>query len=397
VRAHAWLLALCLWSVYTWDFSVPGLRDRSGLLKGTDFLHFYTLGSVALERKGDALYDMQAQAVLAAERVPQAAGITYLPLYGPQVSLFFYPLAMLPYGWALGLWLLFNVAIYGACCFLIWRTCPYLQAQAAIIILLAIAYPAFFHLIAWGQTGGLALACFTLTYLFLCLDWPFLAGLALGLLIFKPQLGIAAGFVFLLCGEWKTVAGAIVSAAAELAVGWLYYGSAVMRDYLDHLLRVREVLPLLEPKPYQLHSLRAFWGILLPWWPGASFVLYVVSGFAVLLAALIFWRSRTDLSLRYSALLLATVLVAPHLTVYDLVILAPAFLLIGNWIAGHSEQEDAPALSILLYLCYALPLLGITARWTHLQLSVPAMTVLLALLIAKSESAGTHGVASLST
>src|SRR5205085_8290412 len=98
---HGLLLAVCLWTTYAVDISTPGLRDRYGLVKGTDFLHFYTLGSLALRGRGDLLYDMRAQAIVIRERVPQAAEVFYLPLYGPQVSLFFARLALLLYGWAL--------------------------------------------------------------------------------------------------------------------------------------------------------------------------------------------------------------------------------------------------------------------------------------------------------
>ncbi len=48
VRIHGLLLAVCLWTVYAVDMSTPGLLDRNGLVKGTDFLHFYTLGTLAL-------------------------------------------------------------------------------------------------------------------------------------------------------------------------------------------------------------------------------------------------------------------------------------------------------------------------------------------------------------
>ena len=58
-------------------------------------LHLYTLGSLAAADRGADLYDVNAQAVLAAARVPQAAGIRYLPLYPPQVSLFLAPPAHL--------------------------------------------------------------------------------------------------------------------------------------------------------------------------------------------------------------------------------------------------------------------------------------------------------------
>jgi hypothetical protein len=89
------------------------------------------------------------------------------------------------------------------------------------------------------------------------------------------------------------------------------------------------------------------------------------------------WRSRLSLPVRYSALLLATVLLAPHLTVYDLVILAPAFLLLADWIVINPDHSAIPYFKLLLYLAFALPLLGPLARWTHVQLSVPVMAALL--------------------
>jgi len=69
------------------------LLDRNGLVKGTDFLHFYTLGHLALQDRGDLLYDMRAQADLARQFVANARDNLYVPLYGPQVSLFFAPFA----------------------------------------------------------------------------------------------------------------------------------------------------------------------------------------------------------------------------------------------------------------------------------------------------------------
>ena len=117
LRAHGLILALCLWSVYLWNISTPGLIDRAGNLKGTDFLHFYTLGSVALAHHGVDLYNMRAQAEIAAQRVPAAAGIRYLPLYPPQVSIFFAPFARLSYPMALILWLVLSTFIYGLCCY----------------------------------------------------------------------------------------------------------------------------------------------------------------------------------------------------------------------------------------------------------------------------------------
>jgi alpha-1,2-mannosyltransferase len=378
LRAHGAIVALCLWSLYVWTIATPGLRDRNGNLKGTDFLHLYTLGSLAAEHRGSDLYDIDAQAALAAQRVPEAAGIPYLPLYPPQVSIFFCPLAHFSYGCALILWWVCSLAVYAICCYSLWRACPNLRDHGGTVILLALAFPAFFHMIAWGQTSAVALACFTGMFFLLRARREFLAGLVLGCLIFKPQLGLAAAILFASLGAWRLVTGAALSATAQLSVGVFYYGLEPLRNWLQMLKNVRALLPLLEPKPYQTHSLRTFWSMLVPW-PDLSLALYILSAAAVLGLTIACWKrgSTVPLSLRYSALLLASVLVAPHLTVYDLVILAPAFILLADWLITQTSTRSAWWLGTLLYLSYMLPLLGPFSRWTHVQLSVIAMAATL--------------------
>ena len=66
IRIHGLLLAVCLWTIYAADMSAPGLLDRNGLVKGTDFLHFYTLGNLARQGHGDLLYDIRAQTEMTA-------------------------------------------------------------------------------------------------------------------------------------------------------------------------------------------------------------------------------------------------------------------------------------------------------------------------------------------
>jgi alpha-1,2-mannosyltransferase len=376
LRAHGIILALCLWSVFLWNMSTPGLRDRAANLKGTDFLHFYVLGSLALDHRGGDLYNMDAQSQLSAQRVPAAADIRYLPFYPPQVSIFFAPFAHLSYSWALILWLTLSASIYGLCCYTAWRVCANLRHYKSTTLILALAFPGFWHLIAWGQTSALALACFTLAFFAFRNQREFLAGIVLGCLIFKPQLALAAAVVFVLTLNWKVIAGAILAAAAQWSTAWFYYGFGPLREWEHIMLSVPRLLPLLEPRVYQTHCLRTFWSMLIPW-PWASLTLGILSALLVSVLAIACWRSRLPLSLRFSALLLSTVLLAPHLTVYDLVILAPAFLLFSDWVAAQPSYPAAPMLKLLLYLAFALPLIGPLARWTHLQLSVPVMATLL--------------------
>jgi len=377
LRAHGLVLGLTLWSLYTWTLATPTLRDRNGNLKGTDFLHFYTLGTLAMEHRGADLYDMNAQAELAVRRVPDAAGIPYPPLYPPQVSILFVPMAHLPYGWAFALWWICNDFIYTICCYVTWRASPHLRGQGVTVGLLAAAFPAFYHLIAWGQTSAIALACFTGIFFLLRDRRDFAAGLVLGCLIFKPQLGLAAAIVFVATGAWKIVAGAILSAAAQLSAGILYYGIQPFRAWLRMMWNVRSVPPYLEPRSYQTHCLRTFWAMILPS-STATLIFYVVSAVLILVVTIEVWKRGETLSLalRFSALLLATVLIAPHLTVYDLVILAPAIFLLADWLLARGSASSGRGMGTILYLVYMLPLIGPSARWTHVQLSVVAMAAL---------------------
>jgi hypothetical protein len=153
---------------------------------------------------------------------------------------------------------------------------------------------------------------------------------------------------------------------------------------------------VLEPRPSQSHSLRIFWALLVTG-RTAPFVLYLVSAGIVLALIAAVWsrRAALPLSVRYSALLVASVLVAPHLIVYDLVILAPVFLLLSDWILDQ-RPESADAISVsslsaapvstswmnlVLYLLFLAPLAGgPIAQWTHLQFSVVLMSVLVYLI-----------------
>ena len=133
LRVHGLLLAACLWLIYAFNLSTPGLLDRYGLVKGTDFVHFYVLGALALQHRGIALYNTLLQTAIAQQIVPGAQPLYFVALYGPQVSLLFGLFARLPYGWALLAWSLLSGAVYGMCCWAIWKTCTRLKQHGATV------------------------------------------------------------------------------------------------------------------------------------------------------------------------------------------------------------------------------------------------------------------------
>jgi alpha-1,2-mannosyltransferase len=381
IRAQSIVLALCLWSVCAVDFATPGLLDRAGNIKYQDFLPSYISAQLIAQGRAGDLYNEQVTANSMRAIVRQPTRLLLPNLYGPQVGLFFVPLSRLSFPVAARIWVLASLLIFAGCIYSVWMSCPSLRPHSGIVAVCAIAFPPLFHFFVRGQMSALILACFTLAFFAFRADRSWLAGIALGFLIFKPQFLVAIPLVLLLSQAWKPFAGLVVAAGAQLAFARIYFGSVVMHAYfhaLRHLSRVTAEAEL-SLAPIQMHSLRSFWTLLIPW-PEVALGLYVLSSIVIVAMAAAVWKSSAPLAPRFSALTLAAVLVNPHLFVYDLLVLAPVLLLLVDWTLTNAPPASSSTLLVLLYLAYVLPLFGPLSRWTHVQLSVPAFAVLLWML-----------------
>jgi len=418
LRAQAILLAVCLWTVCAVNYSTPGLFDRAANIKFQDFLPTYVSARLIAGHRTSELYDQLATAgemqVVLHETIENQPATPLLPnLYGPQVGLLFVPLAHFSFLAAARLWVTISLLIYFVCIFAVWQCCPNLRPYSALVAISAIAYPPLFHFFVRGQLSALLLACFTAAYLAFRSGKNFLAGIALGFLVFKPPFLVAIPLIFLLPlnwmprrwralgdknetsasirerGNWPAFAGLVLSATAQLAFIATFFGIAVTRAYLDTLWHASRWIGIVELSlaPIQMHSLRSFWSLLLPW-PQVALALYVLCSIVVIVVATTVWKSSGSLAIRFSALVLAAVLANPHLFVYDLLVLAPVLLLLMDWALGHAESASNDTLRLLLYLAFILPPLGPLSRWTHVQLSVPAFAVLLWILWRNAKTPG---------
>ena len=375
VRGHAVLLGLVLWGGYAFNISTPGLKDREGQLKGADFLHVYVLGDIARLHDAGMLYDAPRQAALGSQLIHQDPGETYLPVYGPQYSLLFRPLADLPYGWAAATWMLTSALVYFLCCGLLLKAFPRLREDRTTIFVLAAAFPGFFYLIASGQNSILALIAFTCAFFCFRARMPLLAGMALGILMYKPQFGVMAAAVFVLTLEWRVILGALITGGGQLLAGAAYYGRSALDAYFAQIVHINQNASALEPHLDRMHSLRAFWSLLLPWHAAAS-LLYAFTALGVIAITVWCWKSKAPFDLRFAIFLLGSALIDPHLTDYDLVMLMPAFFVIGDRILLGPESNQRDAARVLTYVAFCLPLFGPMLKVVHVQLSVPAYVTL---------------------
>jgi hypothetical protein len=394
IRRQLVLLPVYIWLMYGWSsffVRLPGIPGADAHVF-RDFAHFYVQGVIANERNTHALYDIDEQAAVLRRVVPGSPDSRFPPVHGPQVSLFFSPLARLPYVAAMSIWLGLTLLVYGWCGYRTWKACPRLRDQPWTVFWLLVAAPALRFDLGFAQTAAIGLACVTCGFLALRAERPFLAGLAVGALAYKPQLGLAAAFVLLVAREWRIVAGAATAVVGQFAVGCLYWGPGILRQYIGALRRLPDVLPTMEPLKFDMHSWRSFFELLgLP--PSIALGAYAIAAAGTLAVALCAWWTRGPLGPRYAVLLVATVLVNPHMWVYDFIMLTPAFLLLWDWALGLGDrrvgdvfprllpatlrrQPLVSALVGLLYFCYFSPLLGALAEVDHVQASVPALFIL---------------------
>ena len=379
LRGQLIVLVIVTWTLAALNTFVPGPRYRTGELKGADFIHFYVLGNLALEGRGDLLYDAGAQIATQERLVPDSKGIWFVPINGPQFALVFAGLAWLPYLWAAFAWACVIALVYGACVWLVLRRCPSLQTRTLLVALAAAGFPPFCSLVLHGQTSVMPLACLTGAYLAFRSDRKWLAGIAIGSLVIKPHFALAAGVVMLFRREWRVVGGAIAAAAAQWSAPALLFGAGALSGYFSMIRRVPRFAELLEPKPYQFHSVRAFWSLLIPQ-PSVVFALYVLTVAGVLALSVRLWRPSVPLAVRFSGLSLATVLVPPHTGVYDLVLLVPAFMLTIDWSERAVDPAVRRVIRAVLYFSYVVPFAGPFAGLTHVQASVPMFLAWLATL-----------------
>jgi hypothetical protein len=413
LRAQATILALCLWGVCAADFGTPSVFDRAGNIKFQDFLPLYISGRLISQHRADEIYDKKVQADEVRKIIGQPTRVEIPYLYGPQVGLIFAPLAKFSFATAAEIWAATSLLIYFACIYAVWRCCGNLagaprshpeepcprrgegfaveslesnqeslvsnrQSYRDLVVLASLAFPPLFHVFVRAQISSLVLACFTAALLAFRGDRQFLAGIALGLLVLKPQFLVAIPFILLLAGAWRPFLGLVLSAAAQLMLARLYFGSVVMRIYSELFRHPTGWINAAELNmaPIQMHSLRSFWTLLIPS-PTISLALYTLTSILVIAIAVRVWKLNSTLGLRFAALTLAAILVNPHLFIYDLLALAPVLLLVVDWSLDHEHSARTAQLLVFSYLAFMLPLFGPLSRWTHLQVSVLAFVGLL--------------------
>ena len=326
------LLVICTLAFAGWIAIADGLIDRNGKPIGTDFSNVYAAGELTWQGKPADAYSPALQH--AAEKA--TFGGREVPFFGWHYPPFFFVVAFLvaalPYAWGLALWLIASFAAYLA---IIRAILPRPET-----LLIASAFPAVFVNIGHGQNGFLTAALLG-GALHLLDRRPWLAGILIGLLAYKPQFGVMIPVALLAGQRWSSVPAAIATVAALVAVSFATLGGSVWHAFADSMNFTQTVV--LEQGGTGWEKIQSAFSAARNWGADVRTAYAIQAALGLTLATTLAWLWHSDAAfeLKASALATASLLATPYVLDYDLVVLAIsiAFLARHGFKCGFRDYE----------------------------------------------------------
>ncbi len=335
----AYLIGVHLW---TWVFMLPTFLGGRA-----DFRQLYTAGYMLRTGHRLQLYDYAAQLHFQNELVSH--GEVALPFIRPACeALLFVPFSLLHYRTAYFAFLAMNLALLFLC-FRMLR--PRMGHLARIYRWLPAAmFLAFLPVAAalmQGQDSILLLTLLTAALLLLDQDRDFMAGMLVGLGLFKFQIAVPIGLLFLAWRRWRFCGGFALSAGAGTVISLLFVGIAQAEIYARSLISMGARLPaqvnqLRYPVPISLmanlHGLIAGFleGRITPFW--IQLLTIFLSG--IILLTTVFAARKARPADAFLLALTASTVVSYYLLFHDLsVLLLPLALTLDRFIGAEASGD----------------------------------------------------------
>ena len=339
VATHVW---------YVIDRTRAGLTDGRRWPLGDDFINTWSAARLALEGRANEIYDLAAFHAFQVSVVGPDLQL-YHYSYPPLLLVLSLPLAPLAYVPALAAWTLFGLAALVAAlrCALSWR--------AALLV--GLATPAVLINDISGQ-NGLVTAALLGGGLGLLDRRPHVAGVLLGLLAFKPQLGVLVPVALAAGGHWRAFAAAAVTVLALVGASLAAFGVDLWADYAAQADFLRR--EILEDADGLWHRFASVFMAARTLGAGvaAAYALQAAAALVALAAVVAVWRSRTPQPVKGAVLVLAALLATPYVQDYDLVVATFAVVWLLQAEAPAIGDSAARRLVGVLAALFVLPLLA---------------------------------------
>jgi hypothetical protein len=232
---------------------------------------------------------------------------------------------------------------------------------------LLMAAPAAATNVGLGQNGAFT-AALLMGGLALWRSRPIVAGLVLGLLVFKPQIAVLLPVAVLAEGRWRTLWAAAASASALLLLSLLVFGPGAWAGFFGPTLQAQQAMLSVGRGPFQLMMPSPFMAARVLGAP-ANWAMAAQAPFSLLAVWLVWraWRSDADLVLKAAVLMTATFIATPQGFNYDLIPASAGALVL-------LRRDPSPLSLGLALMLWGLPVYMIAAQAFHVVIAPLVLT-----------------------
>jgi hypothetical protein len=324
---YGFVRPLFMVSIIVWVFS----WYASEIVFVRDYVALYVGGKLAWSEPG-AIYDIARQVQLenrVVERVIDQKNVL-LFLYPPLVAFLMVPLSWLSFEVSYRLWFILNIYLFALAMYLISSRLGLSRRQIHALVSVALIWFPLYQTLIQGQTAIIVLILMSLFVLSWKGNDETSVGIWAGLLIGKPQFLPIPGLALVIKRKWRSV---LIAGAVGTLVGLVplaAVGSRVLADLTILYERMATGDPVNADfsKMHNLRSLAHFMGLGdLGWIAGCLMVLALLIWVLVCAGRNSIWT--------LVVLVLAALLVSPHLQGHDLVLL---LLPAGLWLSAVDQS-----------------------------------------------------------
>ena len=341
LRSVLLLSLMAMAGMHAWVFFSLRQEVRQGY---PDFTAFYAAGKCVQRGLSSQLYSTQTQALIQQDF---ASGVKIrngpLPFtHPPFEAALFAPLAFLSYSAAYWVWNAVSLLALAVFLLLLRPHIPNLRGWSeALPFLCGLAFFPVFVCLLQGQDSLLLLLLFGLAFVAMKGGRDFVAGVCLGLALFRFQLVLPVIAVVLLRRRWKAVAGFAVAALALVGVSAAVVGWGALMNYPRQLLQFSHAQAGGAMNPKVMPNLR---GVVAGLAGNDNFAHVLIGALSLALVAWAAWKWKArvpEFDLGFGLTMVMTVMVSYHLMAHDLSVLLLPLLVGAEWLLRERPQGMA--------------------------------------------------------
>jgi len=354
----------------------------------SDFIAFFTAAKMVTNGVAGQLYNLDMQAAFQ-QKIIHPYRHELLPYFHPPFqTIVWLPLTIMPVKWAYWVWVIISLGIIIVSLIALnsyFR--PKLREDRLIMWLACFSFLPVVAAFFLGQDSAISLLIFTLAFLYIKKGKEGKAGAILALNLFKPHLVSPISIILLFKQRWKAL-GCFFSVALFLILLSLFMvGWQGAIDYIKLISKVVRWENQYGVSPRGMHNLRAFFYFIF----GSSqkeILIYslVFTTIAFLLLLFLIWRDKWRPSLhlfdlKFSLLIMVTLLISPHLNTHDLTLWIIPGILVASYLNQEIPKIKDYILKALLPCGYMVGFLSpFYFESLHLQITVIFMIVAVGIL-----------------